>query len=401
VAFFNVKKSCENQYFSLYFFIMKHLFLVLGICCGISCYSQVYPIGHTTATFTDPSRNNRSIPVEIYYPALSAGDNVAMAQGNFGLIAFGHGFVMEWSAYSNVWQNLVPQGFVMIFPKTEGSFSPSHSEFAADLSFSLVRMLELNQTTGSSFYQNLSGNTALMGHSMGAGAAVLAAAGSQVANAIVTLAAAETNPSAIEASAMVQIPMLAFAGANDCVTAPSAHQIPIYEASVSQCKTYVSIIGGSHCQMAQSNFYCNFGESTCTPTATISRAQQHAVLNTYLGNWLKRSLNNDCSAGASFDQTIAGDAGVTFDRNCLQCESLNVAVHDAMYKLYPNPVGDRLFVTGTGLIVIEIFDLGGRRLQKATGYSELQVDTSALAAGSYAYRVKTSLQTEAGKLLKK
>ena len=55
---------------------------------------QPYPIGHSTVTLTDPSRSNRSIPTEVYYPGTVAGDNVPFANGKFQTIAFGHGFVM-------------------------------------------------------------------------------------------------------------------------------------------------------------------------------------------------------------------------------------------------------------------------------------------------------------------
>ena len=34
---------------------------------------------------------------------------------------------MEWSAYQNLWEEIVPKGYIMVFPKTEmGLFSTDH-----------------------------------------------------------------------------------------------------------------------------------------------------------------------------------------------------------------------------------------------------------------------------------
>src|SRR6476620_5150956 len=86
----------------------------------VNCTAQ-FQIGHTTMTFIDPSRGNRAVETEIYYPADVAGDDTTIAFGieKFPIIAFGHGFLMGWNAYENIWTAVVPQGFIMAFPKTE------------------------------------------------------------------------------------------------------------------------------------------------------------------------------------------------------------------------------------------------------------------------------------------
>ena len=109
-----------------------------------------------------------------------------------------------------------------------------------------------------------------MGHSMGGGASFLAAQLNSNIKTLVNFAPAETNPSAITAAASITIPSLIFAGVNDCVTPQNTNQIPMYNGLGSSCKTLISIIGASHCQMSNSNSLCNFGELTCTPTATIT-----------------------------------------------------------------------------------------------------------------------------------
>jgi hypothetical protein len=172
------------------------------------------------------------------------------------------------------------------------------------------------------FYQRIDSMSCVMGHSMGGGAAFLAAQQSPSIKAIATLAAAETSPSAINAAASLSIPALLLAGGNDCVTPPSGHQIPMYNSLQSDCKTYISINGGSHCQMAEYNFYCAFGEATCSPSPAISRAQQHLVINRYLTPWLQSILKGDETAGEVFDSTLRVDPEVTWLKNCVLCDQV-------------------------------------------------------------------------------
>jgi predicted dienelactone hydrolase len=100
--------------------------------------AQPFAIGKTTITFTDGSRNNRVIETDIYYPASLSGTNVPVAGGSnirFPVISIGHGFVMAVDAYANLWNMLVPEGYIVALPKTESSFSPSHANFGRDLAF--------------------------------------------------------------------------------------------------------------------------------------------------------------------------------------------------------------------------------------------------------------------------
>ena len=136
---------------------MKTFFysFMIGLFFLMSANSQTYQIGHTTLTFVDASRSNRSIVTEIYYPSDVAGDNVVMTTQNllqFPSLVFGHGFVMTWDAYQNFWEALVPNGYIMAFPKTEGSFSPSHLEYGKDLAFVINQLNLLGTQTTSLFY---------------------------------------------------------------------------------------------------------------------------------------------------------------------------------------------------------------------------------------------------------
>ena len=384
-------------------------FVMLLLFSFTSLWCQPFAIGHTTINFIDSSRGNRSIATEIYYPADVAGDNVPVTTATvqiFPVLTFGHGFVMSWDAYQNIWESMVPEGYIMAFPKTEGGISPSHLEFGKDLAFVSAQVFNLGMLQNSIFYNRVSSMNAVMGHSMGGGAAFLAPQFNTNIKSIVTLAAAETSPSAIAAANSIQIPALVIAGENDCVTPPSANQQAMYTSLGSTCKTYVEINGASHCQMANSNFLCSFGESTCNPQPTITRDQQHLVIEKYLTLWLEAQLKSDCAAGFEFNSLIDTDSRITYLKNCLQCAPLqNVSIQkENNILLYPNPFSTFLYLRNVneGASVIKIYDSAARVISALKIESDQDfMDTTSLSSGIYWYEIMTQDGfIERGKIIK-
>ncbi|WP_395045013.1 T9SS type A sorting domain-containing protein [Flavobacterium sp.] len=390
---------------------MKHYTFSIIVClflCSVA-NSQTYQIGHTTVNFIDTSRSNRSIATEIYYPADVAGDNVAITSQNtiqFPSLVFGHGFVMTWDAYQNFWNALVPNGYIIAFPKTEGSFSPSHLEYGKDLAFVINQMNFLGTQLTSIFYNRVSSMNSVMGHSMGGGSSFLSVQLNSNIKTIVNFASAETNPSAIAAAGTVNIPSLIFAGANDCVSPPSANQLSMYNSLVSSCKTYVSIIGASHCQMANSNALCSFGESTCSPTPTITRTAQHAKIFSYLIPWLDYQLKANCSQGNVFDNQITTDSSITFLKNCIQCNNLNsVELNNDidLIVLFPNPSRDFITIKGFSEkeYLLKIFDINSKVILEQSFTEVINIDTSKYSSGVYFYEIiDTNNSIKKGKFIK-
>lgn len=289
---------------------MKHLLVFLFITASSTLFAQ-FSVGHRTITFNDPTRTGgfgsgggagRQIQTEIYYPAATSGNNVAIASGSFPVIVFGHGFAMSWDAYQNIWEHYAALGYILAFARTEGSLipAPSHNDFGLDLRLIGEKMTAENANSASPFFQSMNGNTAIMGHSMGGGATILAAANNPNIKAIVGLAPAETNPSAIAAAPNVSVPAMIFSGSSDGVTPPADHHIPIYNGLVSTCKTFVSIVGGAHCYYANTNFNCDFGEATTSTGIAITRAQQQARTYSLLDPWLEYMLKDSCDAYTLF-----------------------------------------------------------------------------------------------------
>jgi dienelactone hydrolase len=304
---------------------MKTLLTLSFVCIAYISMAQ-FSIGSRTITFNDPTRTGgfgsgggagRQIQCEIYYPANSAGANVTVATGQFPVIVFGHGFAMAWDAYTNIWEELVPMGYILVFPRTEGGLipGPSHGDFGLDLVVAEQRMVAEGNLSTSPFYQKLSNKNAIMGHSMGGGATILAGANNTSIKTIIGLAPAETNPSAIAAAANVTVPALILSGVQDGVTPPVDHHIPIYTALGSSCKTIVNIAGGGHCYFANSNFNCDFGESTSSSGITLTRAEQQQKMYDLITPWLAFYLKGDCDGFGDFETALTG-AGLTNQRTC-------------------------------------------------------------------------------------
>lgn len=375
------------------------MFIFVLIRCITPVPAQAFSIGHTTINFSDTVRS-RSIQTELYYPSDADGENVSFTQQTtdaFPVLVFGHGFLMSWDAYRNLWEALVSQGYIMAFPVTETGFTPSHDELGKDLAFLANRIREECNDVLSLFYQRVDSAVCVMGHSMGGGASFLAASQSSAFTAIANLSAAETNPSAIAAASTISLPALLFAGENDCVTPPATNQQLMYDALASTCKTLVTIHGGSHCQMAESNVFCNLGESSCSPAPAISRAEQHDIINRFILPWLDFYLKGNCQSGSAFDSLVNADTAVTVQGNCQLCISTTSTEISPMQKLtfFPNPVSQDLLIhwrneSLDAYVQVEVFDVYGRMIldQKVPSGPILQVSFRGMAEGIYHVQAK-------------
>ncbi len=319
--------------------MIRILLLILLILPNYRIFAQPYQVGHISTSYIDSTRSNRNVTVEIYYPSNTAGNNVPVSPGRFPVIVFGHGFVMTWDSYDNFWNIVVPEGYIMVFLTTEGSFSPSHTDFAKDFAFMVRTMRNEDLNTQSVFYGTVDYPAAVMGHSMGGGSSFLAIQYEPTISAMATFAPANTNPSSITVAQGITIPAIIFAGENDCITPPQQHQILMYDSLGSSCKKLLTITGASHCQFANYNFNCSFGELTCSPSATISDTVQHNIVSTLLIPWLDFHLKGDCNAGDQFEILSGTAALVTESENCiLGCTGIKDYSSDNIFSVTPNPV---------------------------------------------------------------
>lgn len=360
---------------------------ILTICflalLGGQAMAQTYPFGETTITFNDPARTGgfgngggpgRQIETKIYYPAATQGLNTPVANGQFPVIVFGHGFVMTWDSYEPLYDSLAAHGFIVALPRTEGGFAPVHLDFGKDLAIVSDRMLLENGVQGSLFFGKINGRKAIAGHSMGGGSTILSAQFTTGLNCMFTLAAANTNPSAIAAAPNVLVPNLVIAGSRDCVAPPAQHQDPIYAAIGADCKTYVNITDAYHCQFGGYNFNCDFGELTCRQAGGLDRDAQLDYVRALLYPYLNYFLKGDCAAWDEFTNLITNANWLTYQNTC--------------NPQFPNPA-----IAGIGNICAgastTLTASGGTSYAWSTGETTAEITVTPLATTTYTVTVST------------
>jgi pimeloyl-ACP methyl ester carboxylesterase len=244
--------------------------LALAMTTSAADCDGPHPVGETTRTWQDPDRGNRNVGVLIRYPRQAGAIDAPPVPGcDFPVLAVGHGFTIPADRYRYLVDGLVPEGVIVVLPTTETGLSPNHATFAADLAFA-TRALRVDPA-----FLGVAGTVrGVIGHSMGGGASVLAAATDPGLAMLVGLAPAETTPSAVAAAINVHSPTLLLTGSRDCVTPFAAHAAPILAALAATTVRHVEIAGGSHCQFSDGHFTCAIGEASCGGNATIPASVQ-------------------------------------------------------------------------------------------------------------------------------
>src|SRR6476469_1113565 len=129
------------------------------------------------------------------------------------IVALGHGWLQSVDKYADTMRYLASWGIIVVAPNTHRSLFSSHQGLALDLSRAL-RMVAYGELGGGRVRGDLR-RLGVLGHSIGGGAAVLAAAADDGIKAVVTVTAAETKPSAVQAAGKVYVPSLHLVGSKD------------------------------------------------------------------------------------------------------------------------------------------------------------------------------------------
>lgn len=143
-------------------------------------------------------------------------------------VAFGHGWLQPIARYEELLRHLASWGMVAAAPATQGGAFASHSQLATGLH--TVLDVCAGARLGEGGISVDPARLALAGHGMGGGCAVLAAAVDDRCCAVVTLAVAETMPSAVAAARECTMPALHLAGGKDLLAPPIGHAEPLAKA---------------------------------------------------------------------------------------------------------------------------------------------------------------------------
>ncbi len=136
-------------------------------------------------------------------------------------VVLAHDWLQPVRRYVELLRHLASWGIVAAAPGTQGSPLPSVSRFSTDLLTTLDVCIGVRLGDGRISVD--SRRTALAGHGIGGGAALVAASQRERLGAVVTLAPAEVRPSAVEAARTVTAPTLHLAAAIDSMAPAEGH----------------------------------------------------------------------------------------------------------------------------------------------------------------------------------
>lgn len=145
-------------------------------------------------------------------------------------VVFGHDWLQPAARYVELLRHLATWGFVAAAPNTHRGPIPSMTRFSADLLTTLDVCCGVRLGDGRISVD--ARRTALAGHGIGAGAAMLAAARRERLGAVVTLAPSTIAPSNIDAAKEIAAPTLHLAAALDSWVPAAGHAEPIAAAGL-------------------------------------------------------------------------------------------------------------------------------------------------------------------------
>lgn len=235
------------------------------------------------------SRLSRNFTCTVVYPAISSGQNTPpdTSQGKFPVIAFGHGFFMQTSYYTSIFNHLASHGFIVIAPQF---FDTQHGELARDMLTCINYIKSLNNDSNSPLFGLIdTSSIGVSGHSMGGGASLLATVYDSIITIAVPLAAAETTPSVINVINQSNSILYLISAQNDGITPPGTTQTPMYNNAV-PFKSILYLKGANHTKFMDTNLF-----DWTDPNGYMTRLNQQRLTRRYLTASFKHFLKKDTS----------------------------------------------------------------------------------------------------------
>lgn len=155
------------------------------------------------------------VPGVIYAPESGLGLPAAV---------FAHDWLQPISRYTDLLRHLASWGIVVAAPNTQRGPAPSALGFAADLRTTLDILAGVRLGEGKVSVD--ARRTALIGHGVGAAAAVIAAAERTRLDALVTIAPMQSHPNVVESVRTLRVPTLHIVAGEDSI-APAAGNVEV------------------------------------------------------------------------------------------------------------------------------------------------------------------------------
>lgn len=346
---------------------MKIKTLIVLCIINIVLHAQTFPVGQISINFKDAARSGglatsgavqmpgtgRDISTELFYPAVSNGTQVAMANGVFPVVVLGHGFVMTFDNYNNIYNKLASEGFIVALPRTEGSLSPNHLEFGKDIAYLSEAVKALNTISSPSaitlFNGKVSSKTALGGHSMGGGCSLIGAQNNSSITCAFNMAAALSNTagiSSIAGASLVTVPVLYLSAQRDCVTDTTVQNNHYFNTAANK-KFQVILKDMTHCDFGNgTSALCVFGQNSSGCANTTANSLLFDRYMNYLAPFLKNQLKDDCLEGVRFMDSITSNSSLRSGRKItgsIACVTgVNEEKNQNAIHIFPNPVKELL-----------------------------------------------------------
>ncbi|MFO0358687.1 MAG: T9SS type A sorting domain-containing protein [Sphingobacteriaceae bacterium] len=378
---------------------MKKIICLLAILLPVLNFGQTFQVGHVSVNFKDPARaggfliaggiqmpgTGRDIGTEIYYPANTTGNNVALASGQFPVVVLAHGFVMTYDNYDNIYNQLAAKGFIVALPRTEGGFSPNHLEFSKDISLLADQVKQLNTLstpTGIAIFNGkVKQSVAIGGHSMGAGCSMVGAQNNTTISALFNMATATSNSTGISSLAgasLVTVPVLIFSGEKDCV-ADTIVQNSHYSNLASAVKFHVILKALTHCDFGNgTSSNCTLGQTISGCGNTVNNTIAFNRYMNYLLPFLNKVLKDSCSEGQRFMDsvnTVSSLRSGLKKQGSLVCGPQGISNNflSSQVTIYPNPASSFLSIQLSEQLLIndlKVFDIHGKLISTHTSLKE-------------------------------
>lgn len=236
---------------------------------------------------------------------------------NLPVVALAHGWMQPVHRYADTMRYLASWGIIVAAPNTHKLPLSSHQLLAYDLS-RVLRILAAGNLGGGRVRGDAR-RMGVIGHSIGGGAAVLAAAHDDSIRAVVTVTAAQTQPSAVEAAAHVRAPSLHLIGRQDNIAHTAGGRI----AQAWGGPTLLRSVGASgHLGLTEGRHWTNpvMGVDSDEPVQRITRVLASAFFIRHLTDapQLADQLENSIRGTAVLDpavppQTLAQQGAAAFE----------------------------------------------------------------------------------------
>jgi len=310
----------------------------------------------------DPARPGRVVPTLAVAPAV--------ATAPCPLLIIGHATMTPADHYLDLAEPLAEAGWLVLIPDSEPGLPGDQPALAADM-LCLVDMARDGAAPWPSELPPVSGDWALMGHSLGGGAAVLAAAESSP-DALVLLAPQDrARPSMIALAGGVRAPTLLLTGELDCLTPPEQHHDPLHQALDAVPRAMVRLLGGGHCGFATPCEPCVGAELGCP--SELSADVMQAITLGLARPWLDWHVRGENEAHG---QLLAALSGPHVSSDLVEPVTAAPPLATTRLRLTSASVGAGVFswrLDGESEVaeaMATVFDLRGRRIRSLSARSD-------------------------------